>query len=145
MIILYSKSMRLFVGSGFLVSHHGLRKPRHFYGLSSLGTMSNWWVFYLRQYLSLLVDTRHIFSFSILFNCATLLDIVPFTEPTQSNTQHSVNLLTMHSHPFNAMSPCICNVRCHCMLYHVTCIMNATWTTQSTPLTGVMDSHVTCI
>ena len=25
---------------------------------------------------------------------------------------------------------------CHCMFYHVTCIMNAIWTTQSTPLIG---------
>ena len=57
------------------------------------------------------------------------------TEPTQSNTKPSVNLSTMHSHPFHAMSLCMSNVICHCMLYHVTCIMNATWTTQSTPLT----------
>ena len=42
----------------------------------------------------------------------------------------------MHSHPFNAMSLCICNAMRHCMLYHVTCIMNATFTKQSTPLTG---------
>ena len=36
--------MRLYVGSGFLVSHCWLCKPRHFYGLSPLGTMSdhNW-------------------------------------------------------------------------------------------------------
>ena len=48
-MILYSKSMCLFVGSGFLVSHHGLRKPRHFYSLSPLETMSNhnWQVFHL--------------------------------------------------------------------------------------------------
>ena len=58
------------------------------------------------------------------------------TEPTQSNTKCSVDSSTMHSHPFHAMSPCICNAICHCMLYHVTCIMNATWTTQFTPLTG---------
>ena len=57
------------------------------------------------------------------------------TEPTQSNTKRSVDSSTMHSHPFNAMSLCICNAICHCMLYHVTCIMNATWTTQATPLT----------
>ena len=31
------KIIRLFVGSGFLVSHRGLRKPRHFYDLSLLG------------------------------------------------------------------------------------------------------------
>ena len=42
----------------------------------------------------------------------------------------------MHSDPFNAMSPCICNVMHHHMLYHVTCLMNATWTTQFTPLIG---------
>ena len=35
------KIMRLFVGSGFLVLHRRLRKPIHFYGLSSLGTMSD--------------------------------------------------------------------------------------------------------
>ena len=44
-------------------------------------------------------------------------------------------IITMHSHPFNAMSPCICNAMCHCMLHHAICIMNATWTTQSTLLT----------
>ena len=56
-------------------------------------------------------------------------------EPTQSNTKRGVDSSTMHSHPFNAMSMCICNAICHCMFYHVTCIMNATWTTQSTLLT----------
>ena len=42
--------MRLFVGSGLLVSHRGLRKPRNFYGLSPMGTMSdhNWRVFHLK-------------------------------------------------------------------------------------------------
>ena len=58
------------------------------------------------------------------------------TEPTQSNTKFSVDSPTMHSHPSIAMSLCICNAICHCMLYHATCIMNATWITQSTPLTG---------
>ena len=42
----------------------------------------------------------------------------------------------MHSHQFHAMSLCICNAMRHCMLYHATCIMNATWTTQSSQLTG---------
>ena len=84
MIILYSKSMSLFVGRGFLVSHHGLRKPRHFYSLSPLGTISdhNWRVFHLRGDLSLLADTQHIFFVSC--NHATMLDVVPFTKPTQS-------------------------------------------------------------
>ena len=57
------------------------------------------------------------------------------TKPTLSNTKRNVDSSTMHSHPFNAMSPCICNALSHCMLYHATCIMNATWTIQSTPLT----------
>ena len=48
---------------------------------------------------------------------------LPCTHDIPSNTKHSVDLPTMHSHPFNAMSPCICNARCHCMLYHVTCII----------------------
>ena len=132
------KIMRLFVGSGFLVSHRWLCKPRHFYGLSTLGTMfdHNWWVFHSREDLFLLDDTQHNFFFTILINRATLLDVVPFNRAHPINTKRSVNSLTMHSHPFNAMSLCICNARCHCMSYHVTCIMNATWTTQSTPLTG---------
>ena len=29
----------------------------------------------------------------------------------------------MHSHPFNTMSPCICNAMRQCMLYHATCII----------------------
>ena len=37
------------------------------------------------------------------------------TEPTQSNTKRSVDSLTMHSHPFNEMSLCICNAMCHCL------------------------------
>ena len=56
-------------------------------------------------------------------------------EPTQSNTKRGVDSSTMHSYSFDAMSPCICNTIHHCMLYHATCIMNATWITQSTPLT----------
>ena len=126
MIILFSKSMLLFVGSRFLVSHRGLRKPRHFYGLSPLGTMSdhNWRTFHPKEDLSLLVNTRHIFSLPFYSTMRLYWTLSYLTKPTQSNTKRSGNLPNMHSHPFNAMSPCIC----HCMLYHVTCTMNATWT-----------------
>ena len=116
MIILYSKSMSLFVGSRFLESHRGLCKPRHFYGLSPLGTMSdhNWRVFHPRGDLSLLINTRHIFSFSC--NRATLLDVVPFTELTQSNTKCSVDLPTMHSN----LTQCDAPVHIQCkMSLHV--------------------------
>ena len=34
MIIFFSKSMHLYVGSGFSMLRRGLYKPRHFYGLS---------------------------------------------------------------------------------------------------------------
>ena len=117
MIILYSKSMRLFMGSGFFVSHLGLRKPRHFYGVLSLRIMSdhNWRVFHPRGGgggggdLSQLADTWHIFSLpfqSIVRLCWTLSHL---TEPTQSNTKRSVDFPTMYSHSFNSMSSCICN------------------------------------
>ena len=58
------KIMYPFVGSGFLVSYCGLRKPKHFYSLSPIGTMfdHNWRAFHQREDLSLFVDTRHIFS-----------------------------------------------------------------------------------
>ena len=120
-------------------------------------------VFHPKGYLSLLaIPNTHIFHFLFLLcnhethfvRCPILssppsntkhgVDL-PCTHNIPSNTKHSVDLPTMHSHPFNAMSPCICNVRCDYMLYHVTCIMNATWTTQSTQLTGVMDNHITYI
>ena len=108
----------------------GIRKLKHFYGLSPLGTMSdhNWRAFYPMDDLFILANTRHIFSlpfYSTVRLCWTLSHLI---EPTQSNTKRNVNLLTMHSYPLNVMSPCICNVRCHCMLYHVTFTMNATWT-----------------
>ena len=97
-------------------------------------------------YFYLLYPTHVFFIFFFFYATLRLiLEVISFTKVTQSNTKHNVDLLTMHSHPFNVMSPCICNARCHCMLYHVTCIMNATWTTQSTPLTDVIDNHITCI
>ena len=132
------KIMCLFVGSEFLVSHHMPRKPRHFYSLLPLGTMSNhnWRVFHPRGDLSLLDNTRHIFSLPFYSTLRLYWTLSHLTESAQSNIKHSIDSLTMHSHPFNAMSQCICNAICHCMLYHVTCIMNAIWTTQSTPLTG---------
>ena len=128
MIILYSKSMRLFMGRGFLVSNRELRKPRIFgFLVSPIGTISdhNWWVFHPRGDLSLLADTRHIFFVSC--NRTTLLDVVPFTEPTQL-TPNTVSIYQPCTHTqLNAMPPRIYNAKCHCMLSHVTCIMNTTY------------------
>ena len=116
MIILYSKFMRLFVGSRFLVSHRGLHKLIHFYGLSPLGTMfgHNLRVFHSMGDLCLLADTRHIFSFS----CIKPYDSVrrcPFNRAHPIKHQCNVDSLIMQSHSFNAMSPCICNAICHCL------------------------------
>ena len=129
MIILYSKSIRLYVGSGFLVLHRGLRKPRtltafHRWGLCL--TIIGGLFTHGRIYPFLLIPDTYFFT--ILFNRVTQLDIVPFTELAQSNTKHSVDFTNHALTPFNAMSLCICNARGHCTLYRVTCIMNATWT-----------------
>ena len=120
MIILYSKSMHLFMGSGFLVSHHELHKPRHFYGLLPSETIfdRNWRVFHPRGDLSLFADTRHIFPYS--WNCATLLDI-PFIEPTQLNTKRSIDLPTMHTHPTQCDAPVY--IQCKMPLHVSSCYM----------------------
>ena len=124
--------MLLCVGSEFLVSHHRIHKPRHFYGISPLGTMSdhNWRVFLPREDLSQLADTQHIFYLPFQSTVRLCWTLSHLTEPTQSNTKRSVNLPTMHSHPFNAISQCICNaimplqvISCHmhneCYMRHL--------------------------
>ena len=70
--------------------------------------------FHPKGYLSLLTITQHIFSFSCIQcnpvgRCPTLL-----SPPNQ--TPNTMLIITMHSHPFHAMSPCICNAICHFML-----------------------------
>ena len=105
----------------------------HAYTLSqapTVGIMYNhiYQVFHSMGYLSLLAITRHIFSFSCIQPC----DFVrhrPMVLSPPNQSPNTMLIITQHSHPFNAMSPCICNAMCHCMLYHATCIMNATWTT----------------
>ena len=86
--------------------------------------------------VSLLANTRNILSLPIYSTMRFYRTLSHLIESTQSNTKCSVDSSTIHSHQFNVMSPCICNAIWHCMLYPVTCMMNATWTTQSTPLTG---------
>ena len=83
--------------------------------------------FHPRGYLSLLGITRHIFSFSFIQLCDPVRHCPTVSSPP-NQTSNTVLITTMHSHSFNAMSPCICNAMHHCMLYHVRCIMNATWT-----------------
>ena len=151
--------------SEFSGSHHRLCMPSDtFVNFHRWIHMFNqeYRVFHPRGYLSLIaIPNTRIFHFLFLYATVRLiLGVVPFYRAhhqtpntlsiyhvltTYHRTPNTVSISTMHSHPCHAMSPCICNARCHCMLYHVTCIMNATWTTQSTPLTNVMDNHITCI
>ena len=125
MIILYSKFIHLFVGSGFLVSHFELRKPRHFYGFSPLGTMSdhNRRVFHPSGNLSLLIDARHIFYllFQSIARLCWMLSHLP-SSPNQTPNAVSIYQPCTHTQP-NAMPLCIYNAKCHYMIAHVTCII----------------------
>ena len=137
--------MCLFLGSNFSGSHCKLRKPSytftgfhhrtHIYNKKILGLSSEGVSIPACYY------PTHIFIFiyTTVRPCWTLSHR---TEPTQSNT-NSALIITIHSHPFNAMSPCICNAMRHFMLYHATCIMNATWTLLK-PYTSLctMDNYI---
>ena len=128
---LYTKLMCLFVGSEFLVSHRRLCTPRHFYGLSPLELCLTTLTGLSPEGVSMpaCYYSTQIF-FTTLFNRACLCwTSSHLTKPTQSNIKRNVDSSTMHSHSFNAMSPCICNAMRHCILYHAACIINATWTT----------------
>ena len=59
----------------------------------------------------LLLDTH--FHFHV-YNRVTLLDVVVSSPPNQ--TPIAMLIITMHSHPFHVMSPCICNAMCYFML-----------------------------
>ena len=132
----------VFVSSKFPGSHRRLCTPSNtFTNFHRWIHMSNkeYQVFHSSGYLSLLaIHNTRIFHFLFLLcnhethfgRCCILSSPSsntkhnvdpPCTHDIPSNTKHNVDL-----HPFNAMSPCIFNARCHCMLYHVTCIMNAT-------------------
>ena len=63
-----------------------------------------------------------LYTFS--FSCIQLCDPVGqgHSVPSPPNqTPNAVLIITMHSHPFHAMSPCICNAMCHFMPipYHI--------------------------
>ena len=95
-----------------------------------MGTMSdhNWQFFHSRGDLSLLANIWHIVSFPLYSTVRLCWTLSHLTEPTQSNTKCSVDSSTMHSHPFNAMSPCICNapvhMQCNMPLHVISCHMH---------------------
>ena len=127
MIILYSKFMRLFVGSIFLVSHRRLSRPRHFYNLSPLGTMSdhNWRVFFTRGgiYPFLLISDTY-FPFHATVRLCWTLSHLP-SPPNQTPNAMSTYQPCTHTHEMRCFL-CICNAKCHYMFSHVTCLMNTT-------------------
>ena len=80
--------------------------------------------------LSLLANTRHIFSFSCILPC-DLVGRCPTVPSPPNQIPNAVLIITMHSHPFHAMSPCICNAMCHfmpkpCHIYDEFCMDNST-------------------
>ena len=111
-----------FVGSGFLVSHCELHKPRHFYGLSPLGTMSdhNRWVFHPGGNLSQLANTQRIFSFTISLFRVTHLEVVPltvFTRSTPNAVMINNRVPTTHYRTPNTMS-----IYLSCTHTHLMCV-----------------------
>ena len=131
-------------------------------GFASLSTLSSTFISgYICLMKNIVIPNTRIFHFLfLLFDRETHFGRCPILPSPPSNTKHSANLPCTHDIPSNtkhsvdlyhALTPMSCDVpcinamQCYCMLYHVTCIMNVTWTTQTTPLTGVMDNHITCI
>ena len=136
MIILYSKSI-------FYIQYHAFVWVADFWchiaGSANLDTFTayhRWGLclaiirgsFTRGEIYPNLLGTRHIFYLSFQSTVQLCWTLSHLTEPTQSNTKRSVDLPTMNSHPFNAMSPCICNVCAIAYLYHDTYMMNVIWT-----------------
>ena len=122
MIISYSKSMCLFMGSGFLVSYRGLRKPRNFYRLSLLGTMSdhNWRVFHSRGIYPffLILDTYFLYHFN---QSRDSIRHCPIYQAHSINTKYNVDLPTMHSHPTQYVA--LVHIQCKMPLHVISCYM----------------------
>ena len=124
------------MGCKFLVSHRKLCTPKHFHKLSLLeicrttntGSFTQAGIYPCL----LLPDTSFLYHFhEIVQLCWTLSN---GTKSTQSITKHSVDFRPCtHTHSMRCPRAYAMH---HCLLYHATCLMNVTWKTQSTPLTG---------
>ena len=88
------KIIMSFVGSGFLESH---RRLHFIFGLSLSEFSKPVRVFHPRECLALLAITRH--KFSVLCNCAILLDFLQRYRAHPLNHQLWYLILTMHPHP----------------------------------------------
>ena len=90
-----------------------LRMPSNTFWTFTFEVFELVWVFHPREYLALLVLTRHKFLqfHSIVRLCWTSSNGI---EPTHQSPI-VVLISTMHSCPLNVMFTCICNVVYHCM------------------------------
>ena len=81
-----------------------------------------------------------------VYNRAILLDVVPPYRAHQIKHQNAVLILTMHSHPFHAMSPCMCNAMCHfmsisCHIYDECYIDNSTHASHPCIMNNYINEH----
>ena len=75
-------------------------------------------------YPFLLIPSTY-FPFHAIMRLYWTLSHLP-SPPNQTPKAMSIYQLCTHTHEKRCFS-CICNAKCHCMLSHVTCIMNTTW------------------
>ena len=120
-------TMRLLWVMDFWCCTNELHKPRHFYGFSPLGTMSDHNLMGLSPWgnLSQLDDTRHIIILYHFLNQCDSLGPCPTNRAhlstpyavlihnhvsmTIHRTPNTVSIPTMHSHPCHAIFSCTCN------------------------------------
>ena len=135
------------MGSEFPGSHHKFRTPSdtfaNFHRWIHMSNQEYRVFFHPKGYLSLLSipNTRIFHLIFLLCNRETHFGRCPILPSPPSKTKHIVDLPCTHDIPSNIkhnvnlyhaltpMScdvPCICNAKCHCILSHVTCIMNTT-------------------
>ena len=76
LMIIYIQTHVSFVGNEFSGSHRMLRTPSNTFWTFTVGVSEPVRIFHLIENPALLVITRHKFSFTISYNCATLLDFI---------------------------------------------------------------------
>ena len=74
-------------------------------------------------YPFLLIPKTYFMFHAIVRLCWTLSHLL--SSPNQTPNAVSIYQPCTHTYEMRCF-PCICNAKCHCMLSHVTCIMNTT-------------------
>ena len=120
--IFYNKNPCVSLTADFRGLIARLRTPSYTFWTFTVGVYELVRIFHLMACLTLLAITHHTF-FHVMQPCDSV-GYRPTVPSPPINHQVWCLIIIMHSHPFNAMSPCICNIMYHCMLYHATYIMN---------------------